>query len=383
MPLLHLTSNYTNHLTVYSRDLLAQLGGFRTGFDGSQDHDLMLRATEASEAADRPIVHVPSIAYQWRSHPGSVAKDPGIKAYSVSPAMRAVAQACERRGRPARVWREPGFVANRIDFDLPSPRPSVEVAVLPRNGDAGRSIASFRTDPLPGCDVDRRRSAAAAGGRLQRILAECRADVLVVLADDLDATRDDWLTAMVSLLTLPEVSAVGGLLLTPAGLVAAAGYVGVGAAGVAPAMAGRAPPRRSTWPGRRASTRCWRCPALPPPTTSRRCGRRAASSTARTCCIRAGTLMRACGCARPAGPPSSPPRPVPTAARASCAFRCRRHHRRRPRGTRAALAEGTDRRPYLNPGLARTSAFDVDPGLLLPEVPAELFDTWLLSHRVS
>ncbi len=101
MPLLHLTSNYTNHLTVYSRELLAELGGFRTGFDGSQDHDLMLRATEATDAAGLPVVHLPTIAYQWRSHPGSVAKDPGVKSYSVEPAMRAVAQACERRERPA------------------------------------------------------------------------------------------------------------------------------------------------------------------------------------------------------------------------------------------------------------------------------------------
>ncbi len=105
MPLLHLTSNYTNHLTVYDRALLADIGGFRAGFDGSQDHDLMLRATEATATAGAPIVHVASIAYQWRSHPGSVAMDPGIKSYSIEPAMRAVAQACDRRVWTAKVWR--------------------------------------------------------------------------------------------------------------------------------------------------------------------------------------------------------------------------------------------------------------------------------------
>ena len=51
---------------------------------------------EAATAAGRPVAHVATIAYQWRSHPGSVAMNPDVKSYSIEPAMRAVAEACVR-----------------------------------------------------------------------------------------------------------------------------------------------------------------------------------------------------------------------------------------------------------------------------------------------
>ena len=64
-----LANNYICHFSVFSRELLESGELFRSQFDGSQDHDMILRLT----AKAKHIVHVPRILYYWRSHKGSVA----------------------------------------------------------------------------------------------------------------------------------------------------------------------------------------------------------------------------------------------------------------------------------------------------------------------
>lgn len=86
-------NNYICHFSVFSKDLVEKCGTFRPEFDGSQDHDMILRLTQQA----RHIVHVPKILYYWRSHAGSVASDINAKSYAIDAAKNAVAahlQAC-------------------------------------------------------------------------------------------------------------------------------------------------------------------------------------------------------------------------------------------------------------------------------------------------
>ena len=69
-PFMHLCMNYTTHLSTYKKTFFDKIGGFRKGFEGSQDHDLMLRAVEAS---DKEVIHIPICLYQWRAHEESTA----------------------------------------------------------------------------------------------------------------------------------------------------------------------------------------------------------------------------------------------------------------------------------------------------------------------
>ena len=57
-------NNYICHFSVFSRKLLEGTELFRSGFDGSQDHDMILRLT----ANAKKVVHVPKLLYYWRSH---------------------------------------------------------------------------------------------------------------------------------------------------------------------------------------------------------------------------------------------------------------------------------------------------------------------------
>lgn len=87
-------NNYICHFSVFSRELLEGTELFRSGFDGSQDHDMILRLTSNAKC----IVHVPKLMYYWRSHKGSVASDISAKPYAIAAAKGAVADHLTRCG---------------------------------------------------------------------------------------------------------------------------------------------------------------------------------------------------------------------------------------------------------------------------------------------
>lgn len=91
------TQMYLGHLGVYRRNLVNEVGGFRDGFDGSQDHDLALRVTEVA----RSILHVPQVLYHWRAVETSTASSPGAKDWAFDAGVRAVQSHLERTGFPA------------------------------------------------------------------------------------------------------------------------------------------------------------------------------------------------------------------------------------------------------------------------------------------
>ncbi len=81
-----LTNNYICHLTVFSLELFSRTEGFRSRFDGSQDHDMILRLTDRANG----IAHVSKVLYLWRSIPTSVASDIGSKTYAIDAGRDAV-----------------------------------------------------------------------------------------------------------------------------------------------------------------------------------------------------------------------------------------------------------------------------------------------------
>lgn len=87
-------NNYICHFSVFSRALLDGTELFRTKFDGSQDHDMILRLTDNA----KHIVHVPKLLYYWRSHAGSVAANINAKPYAIESARSAVADHLRKHG---------------------------------------------------------------------------------------------------------------------------------------------------------------------------------------------------------------------------------------------------------------------------------------------
>lgn len=87
-------NNYICHFSVFKHSLLEKTGGFREKYDGSQDHDLILRLT----AEAKTIAHIPMVLYYWRSHSQSVAQNIGAKLYAVNAGKNAVRDSVEQAG---------------------------------------------------------------------------------------------------------------------------------------------------------------------------------------------------------------------------------------------------------------------------------------------
>lgn len=58
-------------------NIVKRVGGLRSEYDGSQDHDFIFRCVEQAKS----IHHIPKILYHWRMHPLSTAMDPESKMY--------------------------------------------------------------------------------------------------------------------------------------------------------------------------------------------------------------------------------------------------------------------------------------------------------------
>lgn len=87
-------NNYICHFSVFARELLDGTELFRSKYDGSQDHDMILRLIDRA----KNVVHVPRLLYYWRSHAGSVASGIDAKPYAVEAAKGAVADHLKRHG---------------------------------------------------------------------------------------------------------------------------------------------------------------------------------------------------------------------------------------------------------------------------------------------
>ncbi len=87
-------NNYICHFSVFARELLDGDELFRPRFDGSQDHDMILRLTDNA----KKVVHVPRLMYYWRSHAGSVASGIEAKPYAIEAAKGAVAEHLKKHG---------------------------------------------------------------------------------------------------------------------------------------------------------------------------------------------------------------------------------------------------------------------------------------------
>jgi len=131
-PDLFFSQNYVCHLGIYRRDLLERIGGFRTGVEGSQDQDLLLRCLPYVTPAE--IVHIPEVLYHWRMGEGSTALASGEKSYTTEAGVKALRDYFCSQGQNE-VCVEAGVVPNtyRVRYPIPVPEPLVSLLVPTRD----------------------------------------------------------------------------------------------------------------------------------------------------------------------------------------------------------------------------------------------------------
>lgn len=92
-------NNYITHLSIFKKELMDKLGGFKEEYNGAQDFDIILRASEETNQ----IVHIPKVLYHWRVHPASTAMDSDAKPYAYQAGQRAISDHLQRQGLQAKV----------------------------------------------------------------------------------------------------------------------------------------------------------------------------------------------------------------------------------------------------------------------------------------
>ena len=237
-PDLLLSLNYVTHLSVFRRELLDNVGGFRKGFEGAQDWDLILRVTEQTDR----IAHLPKLLYSWRKAPGSAASSEEAKPYAYRAAKRAIEEAIGRRGMQGEV--RDGVVVGYYDVRYAiSGEPRVAIVIPTRDRlellrrciDSIRKHSAYANREIVVVDNDSSEQETleyleSFDGRVirrpgpfnfSRIINEAVAQVdseyLLLLNNDTEVLSDDWIEAMLEQAQRPEVAAAGARLLFPGG----------------------------------------------------------------------------------------------------------------------------------------------------------------------
>lgn len=252
-PELLLSGMYTCHFSLYRKELVEAVGGLRTGFEGSQDYDLILRVAEHTSN----IFHIPKILYHWRKVPNSTAEDPRAKASSTNIGLRALQEHFERIRVAAEIM--PTDVPNSYRV-----RPSIQgnplVSIIIPHKDHPEMLANCIRSVRERTTysnyelmiVDNGSSSTKAQeylrslpyrvipfnepfnfSRLNNIaIRESRGDYALLLNDDTEVISSDWLSAMLGYAQVPEIGAVGAKLFFADGSIQHCGVV-LGIRGVA------------------------------------------------------------------------------------------------------------------------------------------------------
>jgi len=245
------TTNCVLHPVAVRTTYLRSIGGLRTGLDGVQDWDLMLRIAETAKPG--AVEHVPRVLYHWREHPGSTAAGVYEKPGIVAAQERALRDAIARRDELADVEQIAG--GWRIRYGLPADPPLVSIVVPTRDRVdlLRRCVAGLRkrTDYArwEAVIVDNGSSepdavqfiASLARDRRFRVLHEARAfnysalcnagvaaaqgEIVVLLNNDVSPINADWLPELVGHALRPEIGMVGAMLYYPNDTIQHAGVV--------------------------------------------------------------------------------------------------------------------------------------------------------------
>jgi O-antigen biosynthesis protein len=254
------SQNYLNHLTVHRTEHVHAVGGWRAGYEGSQDYDLNLRVFERIGAG--AIRHIPKILYHWRAVTGSTAQHAGAKSYAHKAGLRALRDHVARTGLDAVAEQVPGVPFYRLRPGLAEPAPLVSL-IIPTRDKANllkgcvESIRSKTTYPnyeLIVVDNGSREEDALA--YLDRIgkqpgvrvlhyerpfnysalnnfaVRQARGDFIGLVNNDIEVIAPDWLSEMVAWASLPDVGCVGARLLYGNDTIQHGGVI-VGVGGVA------------------------------------------------------------------------------------------------------------------------------------------------------
>jgi GT2 family glycosyltransferase len=251
-PDLFCSQNMISHLGVYRTSIARAIGGFRTGYEGSQDWDLALRFIAQTQPAH--IHHIPHILYHWRAIPGSTSISISAKSYAVEAARRSLTDYWStRKIRVELEGVEPGHFNTSICLPATPPVVSIIILATDRLDRLSRCLDGLNdetdyaeqeillvTSSITCPDIlahlanwrqDRNLRVLAYSGPAQHssiynwAAQQAHGKVLCLLSDAAEPASPWWLKRLVGHALRPEIGATGAKLCTREGKVLSSGYV--------------------------------------------------------------------------------------------------------------------------------------------------------------
>lgn len=262
-----LSYNYICHLSCFRKSIVDQINGFRPGFEGSQDYDLILRVVSNSNR--NQIIHIPIPLYHWRIHPESTANSPGAKDYTSLAGLRAIQDFLDdyyseqtfRTDCRASIIEANRYRVQRILH--PKNIPSVELIIPTKDRSdilntaiesifkstyTNFSITIVNNQSIESETYELFNQLENRFGSRVKILGynetfnysainnfaakQSKADIIGLVNNDVEVINPDWLSEMVSLAVQEDVGCVGAKLYYSDGSIQHAGVI-VGIGGVA------------------------------------------------------------------------------------------------------------------------------------------------------
>lgn len=254
------SQNYLNHLTVHRAANIREVGGWRPGFEGSQDYDLNLRIFERIDPS--AIRHIPKVLYHWRAGKGSTALNADEKGYAYSAGLRALQEHVRRTGLAATVEEAPGTPFYRLRHSLPEPPPLVSLIIPTRDRtellrnciESIRQKTTYPNYEIIVVDNESQESETrayldeierAGKARILRYdgafnysainnfaVGKANGSIVGLVNNDIEVIAPDWLAEMVSWAAQPDVGCVGAKLYYADGRIQHGGVI-LGLGGVA------------------------------------------------------------------------------------------------------------------------------------------------------
>jgi GT2 family glycosyltransferase len=242
-----LAQNYLCHLNVFRKSIMDEVGGFREGYEGSQDYDLLLRVTERTDR----IIHIPQILYHWRVVPGSASVDPTAKPYAYDAAIKALQDALKRRGCNGDIAKgvSPGFYDIRFEV-RGNPKVSIIVPArestksLQRCLDSVLNRTAYKNYQVillgkQNISEDLYEEYKEMSNILflgydepfqfskchNSAISEIETEYVLFLGESMDVVAPDWIDRMLGFAQRKETGAVGGKLLFPSGEICSIGLI--------------------------------------------------------------------------------------------------------------------------------------------------------------
>ena len=237
-PQLLLANNYICHIIVIKKSLGDQIGWFRLGYEGAQDHDLILRLTEQSTH----VVHIPKVLYHWRKIEGSTALSHGEKSYANKAGVETIKSYLKRNNIKGKVKGGAWAGAYRIKYKLhDTPKIAIVIPFKDQVKYLKTCLSSiFQKTGYSNFEiilVDNNSEKQETADFLEKYhfvenvrllkyadafnyskinnwaIEQTDAEVILLLNNDIKVISKDWLTTMYSYLQQSQVGAVGAQLL--------------------------------------------------------------------------------------------------------------------------------------------------------------------------